>query len=178
MSKLTELERLFTQGRITRREFMTRVSALGLATAVSPLLKPGNAQAAMPKKGGRFRTALHGFSTTDTLDPATLTDIGNYFISWAGRNNLVEVDYKGNVIPELAESFEPANDAKTWIFHLRKGVEFHNGKSLDATDVVTSINYHRSEKSKSGAKALVEQVSIPKTPQNWNTRRSKTSKTK
>lgn len=158
MSKFTELERLFTQGRITRREFMTRVSALGLATAVSPFLKTAKAQASMPKKGGRFRTALHGFSTTDTLDPATLNDIGNYAISWAGRNNLVEVDYKGNAIPELAESFEPANGAKTWIFHLRKGVEFHNGKSLDAKDVVTSINYHRNEESKSGAKGLVEQV--------------------
>lgn len=159
MTKLEELERLFTQGKITRRDFVTRVSALGLATAVSPFLKPVIAQASMPKKGGRFRTALHGFHTTNTLDPATLDDIGNYFISWAARNNLVEVDYKGNAIPELAESFEPTNGAKTWIFHLRKGVEFHNGKSLDAKDVVASINYHRSEESKSAAKALVEQVS-------------------
>jgi len=152
------MERLLKEGKITRREFMQRISALGLAAAVSPALTAGTARAAMPRKGGRFRTALHGFSTTDTMDPATLSDIGNYFISWAARNNLVEVDYKGNAIPELAERFEPANNAKTWIFHLRKGVEFHNGKSFEAADVVASINYHRGKKSKSAAKALVDQV--------------------
>ncbi len=36
MSKLKELENLLTGGKITRRDFITRVSALGLMAAVSP----------------------------------------------------------------------------------------------------------------------------------------------
>jgi len=53
MLKLKELEKLFTEGKITRREFMARVSALGLAAAVSPALLASTAEAAKPKKGGR-----------------------------------------------------------------------------------------------------------------------------
>ena len=52
MSKLKDLELLFAQGKISRREFMAQVSALGLAAAVSPALLATPAQAATPKKGG------------------------------------------------------------------------------------------------------------------------------
>ena len=45
----------------------------------------------------------------------------------------------GSVAGELAESWEATPDAATWEFKLRKGVEFHNGKSLEAQDVVESV---------------------------------------
>ena len=41
MSKLKELERLLTNGKITRRDFIARVSAIGLMAAVSPALLGG-----------------------------------------------------------------------------------------------------------------------------------------
>jgi peptide/nickel transport system substrate-binding protein len=44
------------------------------------------------------------------------------------------------VIPVLAESYEPNADLTEWTFHLRKGVKFHDGSTLDANDVVTSLN--------------------------------------
>ena len=59
---------------------------------------------------------------------------------------------------ELAESFE-SEDAKTWVFNLREGVEFHNGKTLDANDVIATMDYHRSEDSKSAAKGLLSAIS-------------------
>src|SRR5690606_28415798 len=36
--------------------------------------------------------------------------------------------------------WETSDDLKSWTFHLRKGVKFHNGKELDSGDVVASIN--------------------------------------
>jgi peptide/nickel transport system substrate-binding protein len=72
MSKLKELENMFTQGKLTRREFMARVSALGLMAAVSPALLGGKAEAATPKVGGKFILGSAGGSTTDSLDPGTL----------------------------------------------------------------------------------------------------------
>src|SRR5262249_24353742 len=57
-----------------------------------------------------------------------------------------------------AESVEPSKDAKTWVFRLRKSVTFHNGKSLDADDVVASFNHHRGPDSKSGAKGIVDRI--------------------
>ena len=65
---------------------------------------------------------------------------------------------KGEIISDVAESFEASPDAKTWVFNLRKGVEFHSGKSFDAEDVVVSLNHHRSDESKSAAKSLLATV--------------------
>lgn len=41
-------------------------------------------------------------------------------------------------VPALAESFESNEDFTVWTFHLREGVTFHDGSTLDATDVVES----------------------------------------
>jgi peptide/nickel transport system substrate-binding protein len=158
MSKLRKLEKMVTTGKISRREFITRMSALGLAAAISPAIFTNAAYAAKPKNGGVLRIACTGGSTTDSLDPGTLTSQYNQFLNFQMRNCLVEIDHKSDAIPELAESWEPSPDAVTWAFKLRKGVEFHNGKTLDAQDVVYTMNHHRGEKSKSGAKGLLDTV--------------------
>ena len=158
MSKLTELERLLTDGKITRRDFIARVSALGLMAAVSPALLSKPAKAAAPKKGGRLKIGITGGSTTDSMDPATLTSNMNQNVNWQIRNCLVEIDHNFNTIPELAESWGSTPDAKVWTFKLRKGVEFHNGKTMTAEDVVFSINHHLGEESKSAAKGYLKSV--------------------
>lgn len=44
------------------------------------------------------------------------------------------------VEPALAESYEPNEDLTEWTFYLRQGVLFHDGSTLDANDVVTSLS--------------------------------------
>ena len=64
--------------------------------------------------------------------PATYPDQFTGTVGWGTMaNSLTEVDAKGNIMPDLAESFEPSDGAKTWVFKLRKGVTFHNGKTGD-----------------------------------------------
>jgi len=158
MSNLKKLEHLLTKGKISRREFISRMSAMGLAAAVSPALLSGRAEAAAPKKGGRFIIGCTGGSTTDSMDPATLTSIYNQNLNWQLRNNLVEIDHNFNATPELAESWDSTPDASVWKFKLRRGVEFHNGKTLTADDVIFTFNHHRKEDSKSSGKALLKAV--------------------
>ena len=79
-------------------------------------------------------------------------------MQWQLLNNLTEVNADGEAVGELAESWETSADARTWKFNLRKGVEFHNGKSFDSEDVVHSINVHRGEDTKSTGKGLVASV--------------------
>ena len=158
MTTLENLESLFRQGRISRREFLTRISALGLAVAVSPSLMSGRAGAQTPKKGGLFRVGISAGMTTDSLDPATITNSMPLLVCWQTMNNLVEIDVDSMPVPELAESWEPSPDAKTWVFQLRRGVEFHNGKTLTAEDVLFSIGRHMHEDSKSAAKVLLDSV--------------------
>jgi peptide/nickel transport system substrate-binding protein len=158
MTRLRELEQLLAQGKISRREFLARASALSAISAISPALLSGTAMAATPKKGGRFRVGLNHGSTTDSLDPATFENGYITFVGYGLRNHLTEISNTGDLIPNLAESWEASDDAVQWTFKLRKGVEFHNGKTLDAADVVASINHHRGEQSKSAAKPIVDPV--------------------
>ena len=48
---------------------------------------------------------------------------------------LVKRDLEGNIVGDVAESWEVSEDELTCTFHLRKGVKFHSGKELTAEDV-------------------------------------------
>jgi len=158
MSELKKLEKMYTRGQISRRDFIARLTALGLAASISPSLLFSEAKAAAPKKGGRFRLGLAQGATTDSLDPGQLPSTAPQMVHLQVRNCLTELDHTYSPVPELAESWESSPDATEWTFKLRKGVEFHNGKTMDAEDVIYSINYHRGEESKSSGKALVTAV--------------------
>tara|TARA_B100000767_G_scaffold127176_1_gene121123 strand:+ start:9342 stop:10703 length:1362 start_codon:yes stop_codon:yes gene_type:complete len=72
---------------------------------------------------------------------------------------LTEVTAAGELVGELAESWEASSDAKTWTFNLRKGVTFHNGKSFGADDVIESLGMHTAEGAKSAAKPIISAIS-------------------
>jgi peptide/nickel transport system substrate-binding protein len=158
MTKLQELERLLARGKISRREFLGRATAIGLALPVAAALAGKAVEAATPKQGGTLRVGLGHGSTTDSLDPATFENAFTQFTGFGYRGHLTEVDTNGELIPDLSEGWEASDDAVTWTFKLRQGVEFHNGKTLDADDVVASVNHHRTEESKSAAKAILDSI--------------------
>ena len=143
-------------GRIGRREFLTAVLAAGVALPAA-MAMADKAMAAAPKRGGRLRLGLGHGSTTDSLDPGTYENGFSTFLGYCIGNHLTEIGPDGQLRPELAESYE-SMDAKTWVFRLRKGVEFHNGKTLAPEDVIASLQHHMGEDSKSAAKGLLEPV--------------------
>ena len=141
-------------GRIGRRDFMVAAIALGLSTTAAFTVF-NNAWAAV-KKGGRLRTGITGGGTGDVLDPGLILDSYMINVQFGQlRNNLSEVSVSGELIPELAESWDATPDAKSWMFKIRQGVEFHNGKTLDSQDVVDSLRHHLVEDSKSAAKGIL-----------------------
>lgn len=142
---------------LDRRQFLAMALGSGVSLAMAQLLWSKKA-GAEPKKGGRLRAGLAHGSTTDVLDPATYENGFTQTMGNSVYNRLTEVSPTGELIGELAEAWEPSGDAKTWRFKLRQGVSFHNGKSLTADDVIASINHHRGESSKSGAKGIVADI--------------------
>ena len=54
-------------------------------------------------------------------------------------NGLTDVDYQGNIVPSIAESWEPNKELTAWVFRLRKGVLFHNGREVDAEAVKLNL---------------------------------------
>ncbi|MGE3149683.1 MAG: ABC transporter substrate-binding protein [Pseudorhodoplanes sp.] len=127
------------------------------STALAPL-HTQSATASTPKRGGRLRLGIAGGSSTDTLDPGRLIDAVGSIVSFQARNTLVELLPTLRPAPELAVSWESSPDARVWTFELRKGVEFHNGKSFEAEDVIFTINHHRAPNNKSGAAGFVKPI--------------------
>jgi peptide/nickel transport system substrate-binding protein len=147
------------QSKLDRREFIQRALAAGVSAAAANVMLSTGARAA-PKRGGNFRLGLGHGSTTDTLDPGTapdqFTQVG--FGGGTLSNALTEVNAKGEIIGDIAESFESSDGAKTWAFKLRKGVTFHNGKPVTPDDVIASISHHRTENSTSAAKSMLAPI--------------------
>ena len=160
MDELEYLKLEHMKGRLSRRAFLGRAAALGAGAAlISSMVASVEAHAdETPVKGGLLRLGLAGGSTTDSLEPGSYNDSVMIDTGHAFWNGLVEWDQSGKPVPELAESWEVKPGAAEWIFNIRKGVTFSNGKTLDADDVVYSLNLHRGA-TKSGAAGPFKAVS-------------------
>ncbi|TLV23476.1 ABC transporter substrate-binding protein [Klebsiella indica] len=151
-------QELFQQGRLSRRSFITGAAALGIGSSFS--LSPLNVFAAdaVPKKGGTLKLGMSGGNTSDTLDPRLFTDWVPLNQAYMLMNGLVEIDEHNQAVPELLESWEAKPGAKEWVFKVRKDVTFHNGKTLDADDILWSINLHRGDQSRSAIKTQLDSI--------------------
>ena len=104
-----------------------------------------------------MRAAVANASATDTLDPAKQSNQADYSRCNMLYNGLTSLDATLSPQPALAESFN-TQDAKTWVFPLRKGVTFHDGKALSPADVVFSLMRHKDPATASKGKSLADQI--------------------
>nr|WP_233357697.1 ABC transporter substrate-binding protein [Haloflavibacter putidus] len=93
-----------------------------------------------------FRYNEHANITS--LDPAFAKDQRNIWPCNQLYNSLVQLDDSLNIQPDIAKSWQISNDAKVYIFTLRKDVSFHkhqifgkdSTRQVRAKDVVFSLN--------------------------------------
>src|SRR5438067_1016895 len=100
------------------------------AAAAQPT-QPSAAQA-QAKPGGTLRVGLD--VDADTLDPRLTKNTSGARIKELAFNGLVAINPDFSPVPDLAEKWDNPDD-KTWVFHLRPGVKFHDGSDLTASDV-------------------------------------------
>ena len=74
------------------------------------------------------------------MDPAAFTTSEGLQNAYMVYDTLVTVDRSGKVSPSIAESWEVSSDYKDYTFHLKKGVNFHDGTLLNAQAVKFSFN--------------------------------------
>ncbi|MCC6133015.1 MAG: hypothetical protein IT186_24050 [Acidobacteria bacterium] len=74
----------------------------------------------------------------DSLEPGALDRLTDFAVLSNFYEPLVTTDSNLVIKPCLAERWENP-DMQTWVFHLRPGVKFHNGRPLTAADVAFSI---------------------------------------
>jgi peptide/nickel transport system substrate-binding protein len=143
----------------SRRDVLAMLLAGGMQAGLAGGLATlaGEAHAQTPRRGGRIRVAGAASAVSDTLDPARQANHTDYIRGNMFYNGLTALD--GNLVPQpaLAEEFT-TKDAKTWVFKLRKGVTFHDGKPLTPADVVFSVLRHKDPATGSKAKVLADQI--------------------
>ena len=75
-----------------------------------------------------------------TLDPVELTDTVSDKVVRDIFDCLVKFDKNLKIIPSIAEEWiPPEKDGTEWIFKIRHGVKFHNGREVNANDVEYSL---------------------------------------
>ncbi|HEV7253302.1 MAG TPA: ABC transporter substrate-binding protein [Mesorhizobium sp.] len=138
-------------GRISRREFLGRAAALGVSAAFANMLLTSAVRAQGPVRGGILKAGLQGGESTNSLDPAlNLSQVPFNFCKQWGEF-LVRLSQDGGLENRIAEEIGASDDARIWTMKIRDGVEFHNGKTVTAEDVLATLERHADEKSQSGA---------------------------
>ncbi|HEY3305027.1 MAG TPA: ABC transporter substrate-binding protein [Candidatus Binatia bacterium] len=92
-----------------------------------------------PIHGGRLVFGIRNDITS--LNPFIRTSSTNYYVRGLAYEALLDFDKTGKLVPSLAQSWSVSPDGKSYIFKLRPGVRFHNGKELTAEDVKWSADY-------------------------------------
>ncbi|QAA77002.1 MAG: hypothetical protein BIP78_1236 [Candidatus Bipolaricaulis sibiricus] len=112
-----------------KRVMMVVVLAL-VMLSLPVLAQPG-------RPGGILKAAMQ--TNPPTLDPHLSTNVVVRQVAPYVFETLVVYGEEYDIIPQLAESWEISSDGLVYIFYLRAGVRFHNGKTLTADDVVASL---------------------------------------
>ncbi|WP_240197561.1 ABC transporter substrate-binding protein [Nonomuraea lactucae] len=136
-----------TQGP-TRREIIRRSALLSAGVAAAGVLSacgggPATtrrpAGSTTPSSGGVLRIGTTGGSAKDSLNPhnpVTYPDqarVLNLYEPLFTRDPAYEIE------PLIGESLEASKSGQVWTLRLREGVQFHNGKTVDADDVIFSL---------------------------------------
>lgn len=98
-----------------------------------------------------------------SLDPRIATDAQSQYIQGLIFNSLVRRNARMEVVPDLATHWE-IPDPKTYIFHLRTGVRFHDGRPLTSADVRYTFESLLSGKLASVKAAVFKDVQAIETP--------------
>ena len=109
-----------------------------------------------PKSGGTLRVAWEADVTG--LDPAVSTGLQAFYIKGNLFNTLVTVDAELNFVPELAESWEVQDNGQVYVFHLRRGVKFHDGTDFDAEAVRWNVQFILQPEHKAFMRSFLEIV--------------------
>jgi peptide/nickel transport system substrate-binding protein len=144
------------RGGLSRRDFLGRAAALGIAAPAAAAFLSACARDVGPNKGSTLVLALAPASASDSLDPALIIDF-NHSRVWG--ETLTETNpTDGSIVPALAESFDPRDGGRQWQFKLRRGVTFHDGRSMTSDDVVKTLQRHSGPRSRSGALGVMRSI--------------------
>jgi len=132
-------------GLLTREELLKAALAGGAALGAASFLgvRPAAAASlealASPRRGGTLRVGISGGSANDSISAYEFRTAIDHARSEALYNPLLRRDRQFRIEKVLAQEVTSNKRGDVWTVRIKDGVEFHNGKTLDADDVVYSL---------------------------------------
>lgn len=115
------------------------------------------------QQGGVFIEA--SLSDASILNPIVYSDNASFDVIQHIFPALVNQDpFTGEVIPDLAESWEVSEDGLTWTFQLREGVTWSDGEPVDAADFKYTYEAIASDNVDSPRKYITDGIKSIETP--------------
>jgi peptide/nickel transport system substrate-binding protein len=122
---------------LSRRDFVIATGGALAGMAAFGIAAPAAAATRHPQRSG---TLNYGSSTdTSGLDAHRHNQLHISHPTSVMYSGLTDIDDQGNIVPGLAESWEANKELTAWVFRLRKGVLFHNGREVDAEAVKLNL---------------------------------------
>jgi len=133
-----------------RRRLLQAMGIAGLAAGGGVLPRLLRAGKQRPKRGGTLRVAL---PMADSIDPLQMSAGGAIAMVQQVAEYLVWAEDDLTLRPVLATDWEARDGGRTWLFRLREGVRFHDGREMTSADVVASFRRMVAPESPSAAAA-------------------------
>jgi peptide/nickel transport system substrate-binding protein len=144
----------FRSGGLNRRQFLAAASVAGLSLPVAGMFAGGTAAAAATKSSGTKRKPLLRMSTIapgSKIEPLVINNGGALLHLGLAGEYLCHSNAQGQLEPRVAQSWSANADSTVWTFKIRRGIKFHNGKTLTADDVVATFDLHADPANKGNA---------------------------
>lgn len=149
MTDTSDVDRIAAHHGVTREELLRRAAVGGgalLAGGALVDLAQGSTDATAPKRGGTFRIGVSGGSAKDFIDGQNIVTRPDQARLTAGWETLVTFSPQFKLTFDGLAEEVTAQRADVWTVRLRKGIEFHNGKTVTADDVIYSLRRLTSKK--------------------------------
>lgn len=114
----------------------------------------------VPKKGGTLTEGVIG--TPRFINPLLAISETDKDLSTIIYSGLTRITPSGEIIPDLAHSYEVSEDGLEYIFKIRDDAVFHDGESVTADDIVFTIERAKNPVIKSSKRANWEGVTVEK----------------
>ncbi|MDZ7726426.1 MAG: peptide ABC transporter substrate-binding protein [Candidatus Campbellbacteria bacterium] len=112
----------------------------------------------VPTQGGTFTEGIVGFP--ESISPIYAESNAEHDLTALIYSGLMRVDGDGDIVTDLAESYEISEDGNSYTFTIRDDAVFHDGTPITASDVVFTIEEIKNPASESPLRSTFLDVEV------------------